>query len=55
VSNQASITFFCDRNLKLAAKKIAAEKKIDKLNQVYLEIFKLGLEEFKKQKIGNDK
>ncbi|MCK5614455.1 hypothetical protein KAR91_71990 [Candidatus Pacearchaeota archaeon] len=50
MDDHASITFFCDRSLKLAAKKLAADKNIDRLNQAYLEIFKLGLEEFKKQK-----
>jgi hypothetical protein len=48
VDDQARITITCARSLKLSAKKAAAEKKIDKLNQAYLEIFKLGLKEFKK-------
>lgn len=46
---QARVTILCDRNLKLEAKKAAAEQKIDKLNEAYLKIFELGLKEFKRQ------
>ena len=51
VDDQARITILCDRSLKLNAKKIAADKNIDKLNEAYLEIFKLGLQEFKKKEV----
>ena len=48
--DQTRITIVCyNADLKLEAKEIAANKKIDKLNEAYLQIFKLGLEQFKKQ------
>ena len=49
MDDQARITIVCDRSLKLRAKKIAADKNIDKLNEAYLKIFELGLHEFKKE------
>lgn len=53
--DQARINIICKRNLKLEAKKAAADKKMDKLNEAYLQIFKLGLKEFKKQGVKNVK
>jgi hypothetical protein len=46
---KTTITIKCDnKDLKLKAKEIAAGKGIDKLNEAYLQIFQLGLKEFKK-------
>lgn len=48
--DQARIAIQCSRNLKLEAKKAIAIRKEKWVNDGYLEIFKLGLVEYKKQK-----
>ena len=49
--DQARINIICDRKIKLEAKKTAASLGMDRLNEAYLNIFKLGLKEFKKLEV----
>lgn len=47
--DQARITVICDRNFKRDVKKAIANKDMDSFQDAYLQIFKLGLDQFKKQ------
>lgn len=48
--DQARIAVICSRDLKRDTKKAITDAGIDRFNDGYLEIFELGLKEFKKKK-----
>lgn len=52
MDEETNIQFSCTRDFKQAAKIAIMEKGIKNFQDGYLEIFKIGLENFKKQKGG---
>lgn len=50
MEDETSISFSCSRDLKQSAKIAIMEKGIKNFQDGYLEVFKMGLEQFKKKK-----